>query len=181
MIDKPSLLTLLETSGGTFVDSFRTLDQSQFHFKPGPDRWSIAEIAEHVIVAETGSGRLLGGRLTREPTPPEVLAQSVGAEARIDARLGLEAPRVPAPEFVLPKGRWQTPAEMVTVFTESRQATIRLLATSELDFRAYAFPHAVLGPLDGLQWAYFMARHALRHADQIETIKRLPAFPPLSA
>ncbi len=176
-MDKARLITMLRDSASTFVGSFAGLTQAQFHFKPGPDRWSIAETAEHVIVAETGSGKLLAGKLTREPTAPEVLAATADGEARVDARLGNRDRVFPAPEFVLPKNRWQTPEEMAAVFTGSRSATITLLETSPIDFTQYAFPHVALGPLNGHQWAYFMVRHALRHVEQIEGNKRVSGYP----
>jgi hypothetical protein len=179
-LDRARLVGLLRTSGATFVGSFQDLDLDQFHFKPAPDRWSVAETAEHVTLAETGSGKLLGGRLTRDPTPPEVLATTRDAEARIDARLTSTGPGFPAPEFVVPTGRWRTPTEIAKVFADSREATIRLLETSPIDFGQYAYPHVVFGPLTGYQWAYFMVRHAERHVRQIEGIKQAPGYPSAS-
>jgi DinB family protein len=176
-MDKARLITMLRDSGLKFVGSFRGLSEAQFHFKPEPDRWSIAETAEHVIVAETGSGKLLAGKLTREPTPPELLAGTADAEMRIESRLTTRDRLFPAPEFVLPKGRWKTPEEMAAVFYQSRSATIELFETSPIDFSQYAFPHVALGPLNGLQWAYFMVLHALRHIEQIEANKRAAGYP----
>ncbi len=176
-MDQQSLIALLRESGKTFVDSFTGLSEARFHWRPGPSRWSIAETAEHVCVAETGSGKLLAGRLTREPTPPEVLAATADGIARIDARLRTRNVPFPAPEIVVPKGRWKSPEEMESVFTTSRSATIALLETSPIDFTQYAYPHIALGPLNGLQWAYFMVRHALRHVEQIEATKATPGYP----
>ena len=34
----------------TFLDAIAGLSEAQWKFKPAPDRWSIAEIAEHVIL-----------------------------------------------------------------------------------------------------------------------------------
>jgi hypothetical protein len=176
-MDKVLLIKLLRDSATTFVDSFTGIPQARFHWRPGPERWSIAETVEHVVVAENGAGKLLAGRLIREPTPPEVLAATNDGDARIDARLGQRGTPFAAPDIVLPNGRWKTPEEMEAVFTASRSATIALLETSPIDFTQYAYRHIALGPLNGLQWAYFMARHALRHVDQIEETKRAPGYP----
>jgi hypothetical protein len=177
MTDRQQLITLLRDSATSFLDSFRGTTANQFRFKPAPDRWSIAETAEHVTVAETGSGKLLRGKLTRELAPLELLAATEGAAARIDARLQTRNQILPAPEFVLPTGRWQTPREVVAIFEESRNATIDFLLSTDLDLDRYAAPHPALGPLTGYQWAYFMVRHAERHVDQIEEIKRAAGYP----
>lgn len=177
MPDRDTLIGLLRDSAGVFTRSFRDLSQSRFHFKPGPDRWSIAENAEHVTVAELGSVKLMKGRLIRGPTPPDVLAATAGADERIEQRLAVRDRRYPAPEFVLPEGRWSTPAEMEAVFTESRAALIEFLETTPLDLSAFAAPHPALGPLTGLQWAHFLARHCLRHVEQIEEVKATAGYP----
>lgn len=177
MIDRQQLVALLRDSAVSFLDSFRGTTPGQFQFKPAPDKWSIAEIAEHVVVAETGSGKLIRGKLTRELASAEMLAAAQGAEARIDSRLQKRDRTFPAPEFVLPTGRWQTPREMVTIFEESRNATIDFLLATELTLTQYAAPHPALGPLNGYQWAYFLVRHAERHVDQIEEVKGAPGYP----
>lgn len=177
MIDRQQLVALLRDSATTFLDSFRGTTLLQFQFKPAADQWSIAETAEHVIVAETGSGRLIRGKLTRELAAVELLAASAGAEARIDARLQQRDRVFPAPEIVLPTGRWATPREMVEVFEESRNATIDFLVATELDLTKYVAAHPSLGPLNGYQWAYFLVRHAERHVEQIKRVKHVAGFP----
>jgi hypothetical protein len=177
MPDRDALIPMLQESARVFVGSFGGLSQPQLTFPPGPGRWSISQTAEHVILAEAGSGKLLRGRMIREATPPELLAATAGGDARIDARLKVRAGVLPAPEFVMPQGRWPTAGEMVEAFAESRQATIEFLSTTPLDLATYAAPHPALGPLTGLQWAYFLVRHCLRHVEQIEEVKASSGYP----
>ena len=177
MIGRERVVLLLGESGGRFVGAFRGVNSEQFRFKMGADRWSIAETVEHVIVAETGSGKLIRGRLVREATAPELLAETVGGEERVDGRLMTRDRVFPAPEFVMPTGRWSTPDEMIAVFEESRQATIDFIRTTEHDLTSFAAPHPALGPLNGLQWGYFLVRHCLRHIDQIDELKGAPGYP----
>jgi len=172
MTDRSALIEGLTTSARQFTASFGGLDPAVFHFKAAPDRWSVAETAEHVIVAETGSSKLMRGKLLREEATPELLAAAVGSEERIDQRLVKRDRIFPAPEFVLPSGRWQTPDEMIAVFDESRGATIEFLRTTPLDLTRYAAPHPALGPLTGHGWTLFLIRHCIRHIDQIEEAKR---------
>jgi DinB superfamily len=181
MIDRIRLLELLRESSTTFQSSFSSVSAAQFAFKPEPNRWSIAETAEHVVLAETGSGRLFQGRLTRDPTPPEVLEATQGGEDRIDARLVNRGTSFPAPEFVLPTGRWKTAIEMIQAFNESRNRTIDTIERALHDYTRFAFPHPALGPLNGHQWAYFLVRHALRHVEQIDEVKQARGYPRASA
>lgn len=174
---RTGLLPLLRQSAEDFTTAVGGASQQQFHFKPAPGKWSIAETAEHVTLAETGSGKLLRSRLVKEPAPPEVLAEIEGKERLIDARLRVRDRVFPAPDFVLPTGRWPTPVEVLGVFRESRDATIAFLETTALDLSRYAAPHPALGMLNGYQWAYFMAVHALRHVGQIREIRSAAGYP----
>jgi len=177
MNDRTRLIALLRESGSTFTGSFRDVRQHQFHFVPAPGRWSIAQTAEHVTLAESGSRKLITRKLIAAEAPPEALAAAVGGMDRIDRRLLKRGQILPAPDFVMPTGKWQTPDEIVAVFDESRQATILFLETTELDLEKYVAPHAALGPLDGHQWAYFLVRHCLRHVEQIDEVKQAPDYP----
>jgi hypothetical protein len=177
MPDRDALIPMLQESAQVFVDSFADLTRPQLTFRPAPERWSISETAEHVILAEVGSSKLMRGRMIRESTPPEVLAATAGGDGRIDARLKVRAGVLPAPDFVMPKGSWPTAGEMVDAFQESRQATVEFLKTTPLDLATYAAPHPAFGPLTGLQWAYFIVRHCLRHVEQIEEVKATAGYP----
>ena len=42
-----------ETTRDNFLKSISGLSQKQWTFKPAPDRWSVAEMAEHITVAES--------------------------------------------------------------------------------------------------------------------------------
>ena len=177
MAGQSVIIDSLEASATRFTTSFHGLTQAQFHFKARPEKWSIAETAEHVTLSETGSGRLIRGRLIREAPPPDLLAATVGAEARMEASLGTRNGNFPAPEIVLPTGRWSTPEEVARAFEESRRATIQFLSTTVLDLTQYAAPHPALGPLNGHQWALFLVLHANRHVEQIEESKLASGYP----
>jgi len=42
----------LESSRKVFLEATSGLSEAQWNFKPAPDRWSIAECAEHIGVTE---------------------------------------------------------------------------------------------------------------------------------
>jgi hypothetical protein len=177
MPDRSELVTLLRDSAAVFTGAFRGLDPAQFHFSPGPGRWSIAQTVEHVILAETGSVKLMRGRMAREAAPPDVLAATEGGDERIERRLGRRTAAFPAPDFVLPTGQWTRPDEMEAAFLEARSAAVEFLETSPLDLARHAAAHPALGPLTALQWAHFLVRHCLRHVEQIDEVKAAAGYP----
>lgn len=69
--DRESAIKHLEMTRAKFLKSIDGLTEAQWTFKPAPDRWSIAEVAEHIGISE---GTILGLVQTQMLTAP-------GAEA----------------------------------------------------------------------------------------------------
>jgi len=177
MPSRDELLPMLRSSMATFVESFRDLSPAQLDFKERSDRWSVMETVEHVVLSEVGSGKLMRGRMVRGPTPPEILAATRDGDQRVDDRLLVRQKGFQAPDIVLPVGTWPSARAAEEAFLESRTATIAFLESTPLDLSTYAAPHPALGPLTGLQWAYFLVRHCLRHVEQIEEVKAAKGYP----
>jgi len=154
------------------VDSTAGLSPSQWDFKPAPDRWSIAEIIEHVVLIENRVHVIVG---QMEDAP---LSDPDSDLAKIDEFILAEVPqrstKVQAPPQVSPTHRWSG-QEALEQFVESREKTIQLLATSVL--RGHVVPHPIFGPWDGYQWLVAAAAHSARHTDQIREVKADSKFP----
>jgi uncharacterized damage-inducible protein DinB len=50
--DKKEGLAQLDRTRIGVVEATKGLSEAQWKFKPGPDRWSVAEILEHIVVVE---------------------------------------------------------------------------------------------------------------------------------
>src|SRR5271170_6413219 len=51
--EREAALKQFETTRDNFLKSIAGLSQAQWTFKPAPDRWSVAEVAEHITVSES--------------------------------------------------------------------------------------------------------------------------------
>jgi DinB superfamily len=163
---------LTETSEG-FLRSVDSVPTDRWTYAPAQDVWSVGQTAEHTATVWRGIQRLVTGKLLEQPKSPgspalsdEFVIQSMFDRSR----------RYPAPEAVLPRGRWATPAELVAAFTESRDLLIRWLPEVTVDLRAYSAPHLIMGPLDGVQWLLFAAAHTERHTRQILELRKAAGF-----
>src|SRR6202007_2463333 len=50
--DRDKALAYLESTRQGVVDATQGLSPAQWNFKPAPDRWSVAEVTEHIAAAE---------------------------------------------------------------------------------------------------------------------------------
>ena len=150
--------------------------------RPEADRWSVAEVVEHLRIVEDRTGRLLGklGKQA-ETVGPEVSSASVLSS--LD-HYGLRSPerRIGAPDAVAPTGAI-TLAEGLAGLVESRRQLLELLhRVSGRALDELAAPHPLLGRLSFYQWLLFLAQHEERHASQVRaTARRLSGQAPTQA
>lgn len=161
-----------ETKDGV-VQAVQGLSAAQWNFKPAPDKWSIAEIVEHLAITEQFAQSIF----KKLPTAP---APSPGRNEReIDAMVLSKVPdrsvKFKAPPPVAPTGRLAG-QDALKQFLAERQETVVFLESTQ-DFRGHVVPHPAFGPLDGYQWVLFFAAHSARHTQQILEVKADPHLP----
>ena len=172
----PRTEELLEHLDATRVTLNTTVDAvpaSIREIRPAPDRWSVAEVLEHLARVEEQLTRLLTAKLSEAKSSgllgPEVETSPV--VGRLDAARVLDrSHRITSSEGVRPRGEMDSAASRVAL--ERSRATLRELvaAYDGLSLAAFTFPHPVLGVIDGYQWLAFIGTHEVRHANQIREI-----------
>ncbi len=173
--DRDRAMSHLHASRKMFIDATDGLTPAQWTFKAAPDRWSIADIAEHLTLTEDGINGLVQSTLKAGP-PPET-KPAVVADEKILESLRDRSKRAQAPEVLRPTGKWPTRDSQVAEFKRRRDATITYVQTTQDALRAYTRPHPLFGAIDGLQWYLLMAGHTERHVAQMLEVKADPKFP----
>jgi uncharacterized damage-inducible protein DinB len=169
-------LQQFQTTRDNFLKSIAGLSQKQWTFKPAPDRWSVAEVAEHIGVSESAIFGLVQKQIMQSPVAPEKREQVKGKDQVILERMPDRSHKAQAPEFLRPTGRWATQADLTKAFEESRKTTMDYIRTTNDDLRDHFFDHPVFGTMDGYQWLLLISAHSARHTEQIEEVKADPNF-----
>lgn len=166
------LLAALDTRRAALEAAVAAVPAHLADRRPDDDTWSVAEVLEHLRLAEAGVVRLLEKRglpardagLARETETASVLhtLDHVALEERRQ--------RVPAPALVQP-ARDVTAAAAFAGLTEVRQRLrAALVALDGWAIGTLSHPHPILGPLDFHQWVLFVAQHEARHTRQVREI-----------
>lgn len=174
--DRRAALRYLEGTRAFLRSNLEGLSEAQWRFKPGVDRWSIAEIAEHIALAEERVFGLLGEVLKSKVRDFDCRPR-MADEVVIMAITNRSARRFQAPERLQPSGRFASRAEVLQELERVRDRTLRFVQDTRVDLRAHAGELPVLGTIDGQQWLLFVGAHAERHTLQIEEVKADPRFP----
>jgi hypothetical protein len=166
---------LLEEMDAVRAETLRLIsrvDDDRFSFRPAGS-WSAADLLEHLLLAETGAGKVVR-KVLRESggsLPPYPADDS---DIRVRAAVGFEG--MESPEVARPTGAVSREALMARA-AEVRSATrdtIRMLAA--VDPRAGEFPHHRFGSLNLYEWpAVVILEHEKAHRPQL-----LAVLPPVS-
>jgi hypothetical protein len=167
------LLQHLEASRGILSAAVDAIPAALRETRPAPDRWSVANVLEHLARVEEQITRLLAKRLAQArdagALTPESRSSSVLEPDRQRALLDRRR-RITANERSHPVESMSTSAALAAL--EKSRAGLRdlVVAYDGLNLSAVSFPHPVLGDLDGYGWVQFVGAHEARHAAQIREI-----------
>jgi DinB superfamily len=175
--DKDRALAYLESTKKGVVDATKGLSDAQWNFKPAPDRWSIAEVMEHLAAAEDMLRGMDQEQVMKTPAiPPRDPAELQKIDAGVIAQVPDRSHKIAAPEPLKPTNRFGSPADAEKHFVESRAVTEEYLKTTP-DLRAHATDSPMGVKLDAYEWVLLIAAHSERHTKQMLEVKADPNFP----
>lgn len=173
--DRDRALEYLESTKKNILEATAGLSQAQWNFKPAPDRWSIAQVMEHIAASED----FIRENLLKD----KVMVAPAGEPGRdvkqIDQAVMANSPdrthKAQAPEPLVPNNRFGSPEGSINHFVESRAATEQFLKTAS-GLREHVM-NGPVGSMDGYEFILFIAAHSERHTKQINEVKADPNFP----
>ena len=139
--------------------------------RPSPDRWSIAEVVEHLARIESGVTKLLSHFGAASPAA-DVPRPAVTAYAtpELGRRVRHRGTRIEAPERVRPGGGLDATVALAQL-ESARAALLAAFAAANRDaVDVHTYPHPVFGPLTLRSWVSVTADHEARHSAQIAEI-----------
>lgn len=168
MIHDPALeeiqLDLLRARAA-FQAAVNAVPESLRDTRPAPDRWSVAEIVEHVAIVNTRVAMML---TALAPTAPQLAAAAMASATEFDfTAMRDRSTRLMAPEMVHPQSRMDSRAAWILLTQSWDAVDAAMVASSGRDLTTVTRPHPALGSLDGYQWFWSLGGHEDRHRDQI--------------
>jgi hypothetical protein len=172
--EKDKALQYLESTKKNIQEATRGLSAAQWNFKQGPERWSVAQVMEHIAAAED----MLRGLTTEKVmAAPAALDRDVKhIDEMVVTMVTDRTHKADAPEPLRPVNRFGSPEEALKHFVESRAQTEEFLRKTP-DLRAHAVDSPLGTKLDAYEWVLFIAAHSERHTKQINEVKADPNFP----
>jgi hypothetical protein len=174
--DKDRALQYLESTKKGVLDATKGLSDAQWNFKPAPDRWSVAEVMEHLAAAEDMLRDVTQEQVMKSPAVPVRDAEETKkADDGVLAMVPDRSHKVQAPEPLKPTNRFGSPAAAQRHFVQSRATTEEYLRNTA-GLRAH-LGDSPMGKLDGYEFVLLIAAHSERHTKQMLEVKADANFP----
>src|ERR1700730_6240430 len=106
--EKDRALQYLESTKKGVLEATKGLSEAQWNFKPAPDRWSVAQVMEHIAAAEDFIRDLVKEKVMMAPAGDagrDVKKTDEGVLAMVPDR----STKVQAPEPLVPTNRFGSP------------------------------------------------------------------------
>jgi DinB family protein len=174
--DQERALHYLESTRQGLETAIAGLSDAQWKFNPGPDRWSPAQIMEHLACAEDFLRETIQNEIL---TRPAVTFRDAAEVKRIDDAVLKIIPdrsqKVELPEPAQPTNQYGSPIGSEKHFLKSREKTETFLknATGLREHVADADGMK----MDAYEWVLLIGAHCERLTREIDEIKANPNFP----
>lgn len=165
----------LNKTTANFLAATKGLSEAQQKFKPGPTRWSVAEVSEHIAATEDMLFGLASGQAMQAPPRSEPTNVKEIDDFVLTA-IPDRSKKATAPEPLVPTMRFGSLDGSVNHFKASRAKTLKFV-TETKGLRDHAVDSPLGKKLDPYQWVLFISAHCERHTKQINEVKADPNFP----
>jgi len=175
--ERTRVLNYLEDSRKEFLASIDGVTEEQWKWKPAPERWSVGETAEHIVLAEA----LLFGNVQKAIASPPNPAWEEKTKGKTEFIEKVMAPRLgkaTAPEPIVPSGK-MTQTQVRETFLKQREEIEKFARETEVALKEYTVEHpfAVFNTLNAYQWLIYAPLHTERHDKQIAEVKATQGYP----
>jgi DinB superfamily len=171
----------LAQTKSALLGATRGLSDAQWRFKPAPERWSIVEILDHVVIVQE---RVLGpilDQLVHAPAPPADQDYKL-VDAIVIHEFPTRLAKFSAPEFIHPVEH-VGPSDLLDRLNANYARLAERLDSAGLRQHVLEAPplkavtKGVFTVMDGYQWILAAAAHTERHAKQMLEVMADPHYP----
>src|SRR5258706_7953855 len=175
--ERDQVIQVLKDSQQEFVKAVSDLTDEQWRWKPAPERWSVAEVAEHIVLAETALFSKMEEAI-RNPPNPDWEQKTKGKTELLFQVMAPRLGKAKAPEEIVPAGK-MTRSEIMSGFEKVRAKTLAFAEETKVALKEQTSEHPFqfFNTLNGYQWLIYIPLHNMRHDKQIEEVKATAGFP----
>jgi len=175
--ERAKVLRLLDETEKEYLDAISNLTEAQWTYKPSPFKWSVGQVAEHIMLTEPALMSFLERALASQPDP-DWETKTAKKDEFLERVLPSRARKAQAPREIQPTGKL-TRDEVIKRYKEIRARTRDFAEHTDLPLKAFEAQHPIpaFNILNAYDWLLYIPLHNLRHNQQIAEAKATPGLP----
>jgi hypothetical protein len=179
--ERAELLDMLDASDERLRELVAELDEAQWTWRSAPERWSVGECVEHILLSE---GALLAAAQTAlgKPAVTDWAERTQGKEQLLRQVMPNRNPGgaggASAPQEIRPTGTLSK-AETLQKFAAQRAEVRDFVEHLSAPLRAHieAHPFPIFGDLSAYEWVLYIPLHTVRHTRQLIEVQESEGYP----
>lgn len=173
--ERKELLGILEETRSYLLEHVKGLSDAAWSYKTAPERWSVGDVVEHLVLTEASFFERAEAALAAE-LDPEWETQTAGQTDKLYRFVPIRLTKFQAPEAVQPSGG-KSRQELIAAYEKARARSIAFVRDTQAPIKAHVTPTEAFGPLSAQHWILFAGLHNLRHNQQLVEVMADPGFP----
>jgi hypothetical protein len=172
--ERAHAIRLLHDSENELLELTSGLTDAQWTWQAAPDRWSVQQIAEHLVLGETVMLAKVAEALAA-PLNPDWEEQDARKTRFLGRVLPDRSHKATAPAPLQPHHHW-TREETIARYQEGRARTLQFVEEVDRPMKAQSAEHPfpVFNMLNAYHWLLYIPLHNARHNQQIaEALKEI--------
>lgn len=148
----------------TLLQAVSSFGEQQLNETPFTGSWTAGQVAQHLILANTGFIEVMQGPVKETNREPDQLVAQIRADfLNFDTKMK-------APDFILPLPISYSKQRQLGTLENIRTSIINLIETMELDKICLTYELPGYGFLTRIEAIYFVNYHSQRHTHQLNNI-----------
>ncbi len=173
--ERERLVQLLEQGRDRLLTAVAGLDDAAWNYRTAPDRWSAAQITEHLYKSE-GLFQDSVEQFLSIPANPDWETATAAKTDMLESGMRDRSTKAQAPEPLKPGGEMSR-ADLIRAFAEARNETIRYVRETDKPIKQHVGDFGPFGPVNAMQVILLRGAHTLRHMEQLDEVLNSPGFP----
>lgn len=163
-VDRKQLLLELDQTEQDFYAALASFGADQVNIVPFEGSWTAGQVAEHILLAESGIPETILGS-TQETDRPVAQYVPVIESIFLDFTAKYDAP-----EFIIPSAGPHDRQQLLDAFKAERAAIHEVAAREDLTLTCTDFGFPQIATLTRWEWLQFVLCHSKRHTRQLRNI-----------
>ncbi|MGA9767522.1 MAG: DinB family protein [Blastocatellia bacterium] len=175
--ERAKVVKLMLDTQKEYLDSLENLTDAQWKYKPSPFKWSVGEVAEHIVLAEAALFSIVERAIAQKPNP-DWESKTTGKDAFIEKVMPSRDRKAQAPYEIRPTGKLSR-EEVTRRYREVRTKSLEFAQKTDLPLKAHTVEHPfpAFNTLNAYDWLIYIPLHNLRHDKQIAEVKASAGYP----